>query len=176
MSKACIEAASLFCAALILFGCRGGGGSSSGVVPLGLVSKSGSGTASFSVVVPSVAKSRTSPESLVVTVAAVNGQAPSLPVPPAKMNLMPTTSGCRASIGGQLNCTATIAVPAGSDTFVIATYSQPNGTGTLLSSSQTTTSISANRTSLCTQTNRGTSAPPPALQTIIHGTKPGLSK
>src|SRR5208282_1632561 len=43
----------------------------------------------------------------------------------------PTSPGCTAG-GSGTTCTFTFGAPAGSDTFVVTTYSGPNGTGSVL--------------------------------------------
>lgn len=51
---------------------------------------------------------------------------------PTTVNLTPSSSNCSTS-NSTLTCTATVQAPVGNDTFDVATYDQPNGSGNLLS-------------------------------------------
>jgi streptogramin lyase len=50
---------------------------------------------------------------------------------------------CKSASDGSRTCVAGIAAPAGSDTFVVSTYDQPDGTGDLLASGSVAQTISA---------------------------------
>jgi hypothetical protein len=88
-------------------------------------------------------------ESLVVRLVNVNGGfAPG--VAPVTLNLTRRSAGCGAAPGATIRCTTSITVPAGSDTFSVVTYALPNGAGTALSTTQTTTTISPAGKTWCT--------------------------
>lgn len=131
-------------------GCHGGGGST-GLLPQ-VSSQNGTGTASFAIAVPA---HDTSTQSLVVSLLKVNGVASSAAVAPVRINISANASGCTGASNGSLTCTATLAAPAGKDTFSVVTYAQPNGTGAQVSASQPTTVITPGSKNVCTPTSSG---------------------
>ena len=141
----------LFCAA----GCRGAS-TTPGLLQQSFNGKP-AGTASFSITVPAPVRGTPSMQSLTVALAAVNGALPAAAVAPVKMNLARNVSGCAPAPGGALLCTASIPVPAGKDTFIVSTYSQPNQLGTRLTTSQVVTAISAGRATKCVKKTAGSS-------------------
>ena len=148
-----------------LAGCHGGGGGSS-MVPGVTAQSSGSlggGTASFRIVVPAPVRpgAPNGMQSVVVSLATVNGAAPATKTLPVTLNLTATTPGCTPSGGGALTCLATISVPSGRDNFTVVTYAKPNGTGAQVSSTQASAVITAGSKTACVPTGPG-NAPAPA--------------
>jgi len=144
--------------------CHGPGGSGSTLLPQsssvntgaallsqGLTGKTGA--ASFSVTVPR--GSTPGMQSLVVSLASINGAAPVGRIAPVTLNLTARTPGCALQSDGSLRCTTSITVPAGTDTFTMVTYQQANGMGAQVSTTQTTTSITPGGKTSCTQTSTG---------------------
>lgn len=159
------------CSALLtvalLAGCSGGGGTSSSVVPQTHPSgtpssspiKPADATATVSIVLPVRTPSSTgrstrfiSPAagSITISVYSVDGVVQS----GAQTQVVPLASGgpsC-SSVGGATTCTASIAIPSGSDVFSVASYTSTNGTGTPLGTGlsvpQTIYANSANRVTL----------------------------
>jgi hypothetical protein len=147
--------------ALMLGACGGGGGGSvstpgtgtgAGTVQppggSGGSGTAGSGTLSFVVTIPSStttsSTSRTpkyvSPSTASITVT-LAGQT----TPLATENLSAGAPGCTATAAGT-SCTVTVTAPAGSQTFAIATFDGPNGTGHQLSVAKVPASITASST------------------------------
>lgn len=138
---------------LVLGACGGGGGGSStpatgpAAAPTA-GAQAGSGTLSFAITIPSgsnaAANSRTpkyvSPSTASVTVT-LAGQT----TPLGTVNTAAGAPGCTASASGT-TCTITVTAPAGNQTFNVATYSGPNGTGNQLSVARVPASISTSST------------------------------
>jgi hypothetical protein len=55
----------------------------------------------------------------------------------ATANLAPSSPGCSVTSGGTTQCTVSFITTAGSDTFKMSMYDQPNGKGNLLSTGET---------------------------------------
>ena len=158
----------LFGVAVLAEGCHGGG--SGAILPASVAAPQG-GTASFSVSVPkSISGHPQTMQSMVVTLTQVNGGQAGVGVAPVTLNLLSTTAGCTSAAGGLLTCTATIAVPAGKDSFTVVTYPQPNGVGSPVSNTQANAVITAAGRSLCTQNAS------PAPQSVVSNSLVGSAK
>jgi hypothetical protein len=111
------------------------------------------GTASFSVRIP--AGTAPQMQSLTIALAQRNGSTPTAAVKPVTLQLARNAAGCAQQSDGSTRCTASIAAPAGTDTFTIVTYALPNGTGAIVSTTQATAVITAGGKTLCSQTSSG---------------------
>lgn len=131
-----------------------GVGSSVPSAPAGLVSSGAStlGSATFTV------SPATGVQSIVITLTQVNGAAPPVKTAALTMNLTSSTAGCNAG-GGTVSCTATVSAPVGNDMFSITTYSNPNGTGSVVSSTQANAVIVAGGKTNCVPVTTGRQGP-----------------
>lgn len=132
---------------LALSACHGS--SSSGVLPTSGSHAGALGTATFSVFVPPPASGVTTPQSLEITLSQVNGAGLTTRQNPTTINLGATTHGCTAMAGGALSCVATVAAPAGTDTFTLATYTGMNGVGSQVYRTQAKAVIKPGATTKC---------------------------
>ena len=140
----------LFALALLVAGCHASGGAV-GVLPSSSTNGNSSealGTASFSIVVPSRRAASPAIQSVAVSLVRLNDAATTA-VLPVKMNLTAATRGCVAQADGSRKCVASIAAPAGRDTFTVVTYSGPDGTGVPVSSTSATAAISPGGKTYC---------------------------
>ena len=164
--------------ALLLAGCGGGGGGGAAsppatmgaapASPAATAAPAGSGSLSFTIVVPastvsSAARSvkYVSPSTASVAVT-VQGQS----TPLATANLSATSPGCSAAASG-VTCTVTVTVPAGNDTFLIAAYDGKNGTGHQLSVATVPASVKPNAATTLALTLNGV---PASVQVILGAT------
>ena len=134
-------------ALLLLAACRAGG--LSGVAPTSAL-----GNASFAISVPKAVPGAPAMKSLTVAIVTINGQATNSTVAATTMNLSSNARGCSAVPGGDLSCTAKLTAPAGRDSFLVTTYSQPDGRGAVLATSRVTTTIAAARSTTCVKKKR----------------------
>jgi len=125
---------SLCLAALALAACGGGGGSTAALPP---VSSSNGSTPSSAAAVP-VAISVAIPSA---TISA--GARRALYVSPGTKSATVTYNGAAQTTNCTTSCSLTVNVTPGSVTFAIALYDAQNGTGHVLSSGQTTTTVAA---------------------------------
>lgn len=145
--------------ALMLGACGGGGGSvstpstgtgsGSGTVQQpGGSGGAGSGTLSFVVTIPpatTTSSSTKTPKYVSPSTASITVTLAGQTTPLATENLGSGAPGCTATAAGT-SCTVTVTAPVGSDTFSIATYDGPNGTGKQLSVAKVPASITASST------------------------------
>lgn len=127
-----------------------GGGSGGGVTPVAphpvatQTPSGGSVNAQFSITIPAASMSTQarkpqyiSTATRSVTIALQGG---------SKLGTFDISQGsvlCKSAADGSRTCVAGISAPAGSDTFAVSTYDQPNGTGNLLASGSIAQAISA---------------------------------
>ncbi|MGH7660516.1 MAG: hypothetical protein ACRENA_06330 [Vulcanimicrobiaceae bacterium] len=93
-------------------------------------------------------------QSLVISLAQVNGAVPSTKSAAFTMNLTAGTRGCTA-VGETLSCAATVPAPIGNDVFTITTYSGQNGTGSVVATTQASSTIAATGKQNCVQLTPG---------------------
>lgn len=138
---------------LVLGACGGGGGGSS-TPPTGPAAaptagaQAGSGTLSFAITIPSgsnAAANSRAPKYVSPSTASVTVTLAGQTTPLGTVNTAAGAPGCTASANGT-TCTVTVTAPAGNQTFNVATYSGPNGTGNQLSVARVPASISTNST------------------------------
>ncbi len=85
--------------------------------------------------------------SVALTLASVNGVAPSGPQTPAVINILPTSPSCTfVATGDLLSCSVTLGGPAGNDVFKGTAYSDFDGKGAALSSGSAAATIAAGQT------------------------------
>jgi hypothetical protein len=94
-------------------------------------------------------------QSVTITLTMLNGSAVSNP--PVVQNLAANASNCSTS-SGTLTCTVSMQVPAGSDTFTVVMYPQPDAKGTALATGTLAVSAAAGQTVNAPATLTGTVA------------------
>jgi streptogramin lyase len=139
---------------LALTACGGGGGGAAAVThtsPVTVATNApgtGTGQATFRIDTGAPATSATARTGQFVSPstasATISLQGATTPI--ATINITPTTAGCTTTATGATQCVITLAVPAGQQSFTIATYDAANGAGHLLSTAAVTFTIVQNAT------------------------------
>jgi streptogramin lyase len=143
---------------LLLGACGGGGGGSvAGPAPggaagpatgTGAAASPGNGTLSFTIAIPAATTTSSTvrtPKYVSPSTASITVTLAGQTTPLATENLSAGAPGCTATATGT-SCTVTVSAPAGSDTFAIAAWDGPNGTGHQLSVAKVPATISTSST------------------------------
>lgn len=110
--------------------CSGGGGASLPATSTGSTSHAQHANVAFTITIPSRSAKYVSASTKSVSIVETDGSASALPA--VVQNTTPGSPNCSTSITGT-SCTIAVLANAGSDSFTVKTYDQPDGAGNVLS-------------------------------------------